>query len=362
MNDFLEMLTTRRPAGGFGEEYFVQTWLKPLGAWRDPYGNHWIEVGEEYSTLFSAHTDSVHGDNDLQDVEVDEERFEAFKTDGRPLGADNAAGCWILIQLIKAGIPGLYIFHTEEERGGGGSRYVARNYSDVFEGRIKRAIAFDRRGTTDIITHQASGRCCSDTFAKALAEALGMEHAPSDRGIFTDTANYIEIIPECTNVAVGYANEHTGEETQDLLYLFNLAERVIEVDWDALPTARDPDVIDISDWHGYGRVPGTYYGGRPLESLHEDRDPYEELVELCTDDPFTAAELLEDYGITPKDFLDAQRSSGYNTYTHGGKNHNGKDCQTQTDADNRRLLDYTAADDYGYFDDYEPRVVGGTRR
>ena len=33
-------------------------------------------------------------------------------------------------------------------------------------------------------------------------------------GSFTDTANYTDIIPECTNLSCGYYNAHTQSEYQ----------------------------------------------------------------------------------------------------------------------------------------------------
>ena len=45
-------------------------------------------------------------------------------------------------------------------------------------------------------------------------------------------------IPECTNVSVGYNNEHTGREIQNMTYLIKLAEASLKVNWSELPTVR----------------------------------------------------------------------------------------------------------------------------
>jgi len=112
-----------------------------------------------------------------------------------------------------------------------------------------RAVAFDRRGIDSVITHQGWGRCCSDTFGSALADALMDGHDAlmmlnDDTGVYTDTAEFTELIPECTNISVGYAREHTQEESLDLVYYNNLAAAVLTVDWDALPVERDPSVVE----------------------------------------------------------------------------------------------------------------------
>jgi hypothetical protein len=45
------------------------------------------------------------------------------------------------------------------------------------------------------------------------------------------------MIPECTNISVGYNFEHTAE-TQNITYLDRLAKASVNVDWSSLPTAR----------------------------------------------------------------------------------------------------------------------------
>ena len=125
--------------------------------------------------------------------------------------------------------------------GGIGARHVASDYLllEYFD----RAIAFDRRGTSDVITHQGFGRCCSDKFAEALCDQLnnqGLLYMPSDAGVYTDTAEFTDIISECTNISVGYLNEHRKEETLNLPHYLALASAVVAVDWEGLPTYRDP--------------------------------------------------------------------------------------------------------------------------
>jgi hypothetical protein len=84
---------------------------------------------------------------------------------------------------------------------------------------------------------------------------------PDDGGIFTDTANYTHLIPECTNVACGYDGAHTSAEYLDVEYLVKLASALIAVDWETLPTVRDVAEVDpISDW-GYG----TYGFSKPTK-------------------------------------------------------------------------------------------------
>lgn len=210
-------------------------------------------------TLFVAHTDTVHkDDNGYQRVTIDNEQvMRVLPTNTNCLGADDGAGVLVLLALILNGVPGYYIFTRGEERGGIGSNHLAMQQFDLLS-EFDRAIAFDRKGTSSVITHQAYGRCCSDVFADALSDALSNDelmYAPDATGVYTDTAEFINVIPECTNVSVGYMNEHTTNESLDLKHLAALIRRCIQIDWEALPTARDPLEDELRDnqmwWEGY---------------------------------------------------------------------------------------------------------------
>ncbi len=224
--------------------------------------------GSESTTLWSCHTDTVHAAADSgalhrQRIVVDHHKGELYKIDNKPLGADDGAGVWLLLEMISAKVPGTYIFHRGEEKGGIGSRAVAKNFPSWLK-KFTHAIAFDRKKDCSIITFQSSGRCCSDKFANQMSQLLTDEDctyilAPDDGGIFTDTANYIDLIPECTNISIGYDNEHSGAETLDVKYLLWLRDRMVSVfgaaDAPVLEVHRDPSVHESkwgkSGWENY---------------------------------------------------------------------------------------------------------------
>jgi hypothetical protein len=143
--------------------------------------------------------------------------------------------------MIKNEIPGLYYFFIGEEVGCVGSSSAAP--LGKFDGRYDRVISFDRRGTNSVITYQSSYRCCSDEFAKDLASQLNLKtnlyYKPDDTGVYTDSAEFVDYIPECTNISVGYLNEHTTRESQDIYLLNKLALAVLDVKWESLPIKRD---------------------------------------------------------------------------------------------------------------------------
>jgi hypothetical protein len=141
--------------------------------------------------------------------------------------------------MIRAGIPGLYLFHRGEERGGVGSYHIADTSPDLLHG-ITHAIAFDRKAEHSIITHQMGQRCCSSEFAHDLSDRLKMSHVADPTGSFTDTAAYIHLIPECTNVSAGYYNEHTRTETLNIAYALRLQRAILQADLSALAVSHTP--------------------------------------------------------------------------------------------------------------------------
>jgi hypothetical protein len=204
-------------------------------------------------TLFIAHVDTVHKDTGVNLIKKTATHWYA---NGAPLGADDGAGCAMLMHLIHSGVAGYYIFSQGEECGGIGAKFIANNNSALLK-QFDRAIAFDRRGIDSVISHQGMGRCASDNFCQSLASALNQHndllmYSPDDTGVYTDTAEFTDDIPECTNISVGYYNEHGDRENLDIVHFAALAIAASKVDWDALPTERDPTVPDYKDY-GYGK-------------------------------------------------------------------------------------------------------------
>ena len=249
----------KRPHASDSEKQFIDAFIMPAvkqypDLWFiDAVGNIHLDLRqtEENRTLFVAHTDSVHKEAGRQTPIIKNNKMQLPSpkngaNNSNCLGADDASGILILLQLIKHNTPAYYIFTRAEERGGIGAQHVAKTYEDLlFE--FDRAVAFDRRGTHSVITHQAFGRTCSEEFAEALSDALSddvLMYCPDNTGVYTDTAEFLYHIPECTNVSVGYANEHTANETQDIEHLLRLMDAVLTVDWDNLPTQRDPALDD----------------------------------------------------------------------------------------------------------------------
>lgn len=326
LDRLITILSQQRSAGSDQEAKFVE-WLKtqlPSNAWQDEYGNLHVKIGKNPKVLFSCHTDTTHNNKTgeaIQKVLLDSTRNELFVEKGSGcLGADDGVGVWLMLNMIDAKVPGHYIFHREEEIGGQGSRWAADNLKTLLR-QMQCAIAFDRRALDNVITHQGT-RTCSDEFAKALAAELNktdaaFRYAPDDGGTFTDTKSYARLIPECTNISVGYYSQHSEREYLDLTHALRLRLALPKVKWSTLPTKRDPkrdnDARRYESYGGYGGYQQAYFDDfRPkkkpaplptptkpkLTVVEQEADELEDTMSLADAEflvaryPAVAAELL----------------------------------------------------------------------
>ena len=236
---FLSLVTKTYP---HGHEDEVLQFLPKLD--KDIVGNYYKIIGDNPTTMFTCHLDTAdrkQAVTRLYSIQIDDQ--EHIVTDGTTvLGADDKSGTTVMLYMMAKNVPGLYYFFIGEERGGIGSRALADKYDEVdYLKNIKRCVSFDRRKTISVITSQAGGRCCSDEFGNALCEQYnsnGLNLKIDPTGVFTDSASFIDDISECTNVSVGYLNEHTGKEIQNMDYLIDLCKASVNVNWDSLPTVR----------------------------------------------------------------------------------------------------------------------------
>jgi len=251
IKDTFLALTSKTYPYGFEDELVS---FLPKGYFQDRHGNYFYKIGES-RTAFTSHLDTACKD---QVNIVHEFDGNIIKTDGKSiLGADDKAGVTILLYMIEKNVPGLYCFFFGEEVGCIGSRLAS---SDPMFKDYNRMISFDRRGTNSIITFQSSKRCCSEVFAKELSKEYnryGMTMAPDDTGVYTDSAEFTSVIPECTNISVGYYKEHTHTEQQDITHLIKLCDASVKINWENLSTKRDPKLTEYKSY-SYNKSSSTY--------------------------------------------------------------------------------------------------------
>jgi hypothetical protein len=263
---FLKLTSKTYPHGSedICLEEMVHLGYLPKDISKDTHGNYFYKIGES-RTIFASHLDTVSSKHEPVTHVID---GEIIRTDGTTtLGADDKAGVSVMVWMMKHNIPGTYYFFIGEEVGCIGSGLAAKY--DEFQGLYDRIISFDRRGTNSIITHQSWSRCCSNEFADAFCAELNksdfkLNYIKDDGGVYTDSAEFVDLIPECTNVSVGYYLEHSKNENQDIRHLVNLCSACLLVDWENLPTKRDTSVYEgksyktyststyTSEWDNYG--------------------------------------------------------------------------------------------------------------
>lgn len=271
MNLFLTINPSTAP--GFGHEADMYgDLLASLGFWEDSIGNFWGEMGTGSTTLFAAHMDTADYQNPKKINMFYTQDGDHIVTDGTTiLGADDRAGMTVLLWLWHHKVPGFYAFFIGEESGCTGSRAAAEDWEDEIkrrgttdQNRIKRMVCFDRKGTTSIITSQISGVCCSQSFALALGaefERCGVAGLrPDPTGTVTDSNSFAHLIPECTNLSIGYENAHSHSERLNWRHLDAMCRAAVRVDWESLPTDRDPTVVVRRTYGNYNTYGASYYG------------------------------------------------------------------------------------------------------
>jgi hypothetical protein len=317
IDSLVEMLRHRRPHGTKAAVNFGRRFLAPLMGPADVDGNYFLRVGVS-PIMFAAHYDTVHFQGGVQDVAVhDGWAFLPAGSKSNCLGADCTTGVWLILEMIRAGVPGNYAIFAGEEVGCLGSRAFSDNRREDLEG-VDFVLSFDRRGYDSIITHQMGTRTASGAFADSLESILEMGFAADPTGSYTDSNEFAHLVSECSNLSVGYFSQHTNKETQDLHHAARLRNRLVDAEWSRLVAARDPMAWEPADtWADFAK-------GKPVavtktkaktkkakaRNLAADglgwdygyqRDSLPDLRRMVRDYPDAVAALLEDLGCTSSD-------------------------------------------------------------
>ena len=267
---FLELTNKTYP---IGTEKAVYN-LLPEDFIKDKYDNlYWIQGKSD--TMFCAHMDTVDQGGKSQDV-VHVIEGDIVKTNGKTtLGADDKAGVAIMLYMIEKGVPGFYLFTVGEEKGCVGSSKLSQALQNKMEPKykdIKKIVAFDRSGYSSVITHQMEQRCCSDQFAIALIDELGkqgLKYTIDTGGYYCDSAEFADLFPECTNISVGYFNQHAVTESQDVAFLEKLAEACCHVNWNGLPAKRDFKKVEYIDSYYFSKKKKVKEGENEIEEFDD---------------------------------------------------------------------------------------------
>jgi len=302
MYSLIEMLRYKRPQGTQTQDEFCERFLEPHFGLPDRHGNYILSIGETPTLCFTSHHDTVHRTEGLQQLVVTNNVVSVADTSiSSCLGADCTTGIWLMMGMIEAGIEGVYVVHAAEEVGCVGSSALVKE-KPYWLTSINAVISFDRYGDTSVITHQMSKRTASSEFATSFADALNLPQLIADpNGSYTDSNEYAHIVPECTNISVGYYGQHSVNETQDLEFADLLMYKLCTADWSKIVIARDPSLYEsyYDDDNNWSRDWSRLYGGMSSIDMSDDYDR-ESMISLIENNTCAVADMLIKLGMTPE--------------------------------------------------------------
>lgn len=173
-----------------------------------------IAIGKTPIALV-AHLDTVFKYLPI-DIYHDKEKNVIWSPYG--LGADDRAGVYSIIKILKDGYRPTVIFTTDEELGNVGAIALSLNIPDP-PASLKYIIELDRQGSNDCVFYD----CDNKEFINYI-ESFGFKQA---RGSFSDIS---DICPYWgiagVNLSVGYYSEHSASEYLKLEEMFNTIKKV----------------------------------------------------------------------------------------------------------------------------------------
>lgn len=185
----------------------------------------------EYYPTVVAHTDCVLANSNKETRIKDGKIFGRNKLTGKQigLGADDANGICVALQLLKV-IPDLKVcFMNEEEIGYNGSEFAADNINFFYNSSY--LIQADRRGKSDLITYTNGIYSASEEWLQEATKVMAKYKYSEQYGIGTDIGILAEKLRlSGVNVSCGYQKEHTDKEytvIADLQNCLNFMEELI---------------------------------------------------------------------------------------------------------------------------------------
>ena len=162
-----------------------------------------------------AHLDTVFS-APPKEIYYDRVKNVMWSPDG--LGADDRAGVYSIIQLVKSGLRPSVIFTTDEERGALGADALIAKFPKCPVD-LKYIIELDRRGSDDCVFYS-----CDNAKFEEYVEPFGFV---MNWGTFSDIS---VICPAWgiagVNLSIGYYNEHSAVETLHIGQMLNTIRKV----------------------------------------------------------------------------------------------------------------------------------------
>lgn len=161
-----------------------------------------------------AHMDTVFK-YPVDNMYYDQRKGVLWSPEG--LGADDRAGIFAIIQIIKSGLRPSIILTTDEEIGAQGASALAEKECPIPG--LKYMIQLDRHGTNDCVFYD----CYNPKFIQYV-ESFGFVEK---WGSFSDISVLMPAWKICgVNLSVGYEDEHSVSETLFIAPLFDTIRKV----------------------------------------------------------------------------------------------------------------------------------------
>ena len=185
-----------------------------------------------------------------REVFYDRQKNVIWSPDG--LGADDRAGVFAIIQIIKKGLRPHIIFTTDEESGAWGATALGKE-DCPFED-LRYVIELDRRGANDCVFYD-----CENLEFTEYVESFGFVEAI---GSFSDICMICEDWGIAgVNLSIGYRDEHSTSEVLFVGQMLNTIDRVVTmltIPKDEIPAFKYIPAPYASGWW-YGQWASHHY-------------------------------------------------------------------------------------------------------
>lgn len=210
----------------------------------------------------AAHLDTVFK-YPPDDIFYDREQNVLWSPEG--LGADDRAGLFIIIELLKRGYRPTIILTMGEESGAIGARALVATIPEV-PTELKYIIQLDRRGVNDCVFYD-----CENKEFKEYVESFGFKTAI---GSFTDISTICPVWKVAgVNLSVGYFDEHSVSETLYVTFMLATLNKVEQMLL-SIDTSKSYEYIEgpysWRKWLSSGTLGNGVYKGWDFDEPSED--------------------------------------------------------------------------------------------
>jgi hypothetical protein len=176
----------------------------------------------EIPVALTAHMDTVFK-LPPEDIFFDQKKNVLWSPEG--LGADDRAGVFAIVQIIRSGLRPHIIFTTDEEIGGKGAAALAK--LDCPFSNLKYIIELDRRGSNDCVFYD-----CDNKDFTNYVETFGFEW---NFGSYSDICEFCPAWKVAgVNLSIGYRDEHSVSEVLFVGQMLSTIEKVKKMLADAV--------------------------------------------------------------------------------------------------------------------------------